>query len=277
MRLENEYLIVEFVAKGAQISRLISKESQLDYMHDADTRFWGYHSPTLFPIVGSTTGHKINIEGMEYPMKQHGFARNFEFELIQSDDIFCTWRLMDNEDTLKQYPYHFALSIRYTLKKKLVLIDYTIENLSAVAMPFQFGLHPAFKVPLSPEKTIEDYRIEFHPQSELKFYNEDFVIKAASSIPLSEAMFEERPTWLFENVLAPYVSLTDGKHGVKVSCSGYRWLAFWKPLKAPFICIEPWHGHGDFQPISIPFEQREGTMILPIGRHWVTSYTIEPF
>jgi galactose mutarotase-like enzyme len=277
MRLENEYLIVQFVAKGAQMSHLISKESQLEYMHDADVKFWGYHSPTLFPIVGSTTGHKIIIDGVEYPMKQHGFARNFEFELIEADEISCTWRLKDNEETRKQYPFHFALWIRYTLMNRQVLIDYKVENLSTVAMPFQFGLHPAFKVPLNSEKSLEDYRIEFYPQSDLTFYNEDFKIKAASSIPLSEAMFEERPTWLFEDVLAPFVSLSDGDHGVKVSCSGYRWLAFWKPLKAPFICIEPWHGHGDFQTSSIPFELREGTMILPSGKHWVTSYTIEPF
>lgn len=277
MRLENEYLIAEFVAKGAQMSSLISKETQIEYIWQAGPNFWGYHNPTLFPIVGSTFGHKILIDGMEYPMKQHGIARIFEYELIQADDISCTWRLVDNEETRKQYPFHFALSIRYTLSGKHVLIDYKIENRSDKVMPFQFGLHPAFKVPLCSAKILEDYRIEFHPANNLKFYGEDLIIKSISSIPLSDAMFEERPTWMFEDVLSPYVSLTDGENGVKVSCSGYRWLAFWKPLGAPFICIEPWHGHGDFKAKPIPFEQREGTMLLPAGKHWVTSYTIEPF
>jgi galactose mutarotase-like enzyme len=277
MRLENEYLIADFVAKGAQMSSLISKVTKLEYIWQADTRFWGYHNPTLFPIVGSLFGQTFMIEGKEYKMKQHGLARIFDYECIQSDDVSCTWQLVDNEETLKQYPFHFALQIRYTLVDRRVLIDYKVENRSSVVMPFQFGLHPAFNVPLRSSKTLEDYRIEFHPESDLKFYNEDLIIKATSSIPLSEAMFEERPTWMFENVLAPFVSLTDGDHGVKISCSGHRWLAIWKPTGAPFVCIEPWHGHGDFVARSIPFEQRESTMLLSVGKHWITSYTIEPF
>jgi galactose mutarotase-like enzyme len=277
MRLENEYLIAEFVAKGAQLSSLISKETRIEYIWQAKPGFWGYHNPTLFPIVGSLAGHSYTHNGQQYKMKQHGFARNFEFECVQSNEISCTWRLTDNEETLKQYPFHFSLLIRYTLEGKRILIDYKLENRSNEIMPFQFGLHPAFNVPLQSIKTLEDYRIEFHPECNLKFYNEDLYIKSASSIPLSETMFEERPTWMFEDVLAPFVSLTDGENGVKVSCAGYRWLAFWKPLKAPFVCIEPWHGHGDLKSEPIPFEQREGTMLLPVGKHWITSYTIEPF
>jgi galactose mutarotase-like enzyme len=277
MRLENEYLIATFVAKGAQMSSLISKKTNLEYVWQADPRFWGYHNPTLFPIVGSTFNHTLLIDGVEYKMKQHGLARIFDYELIQSSDSSCTFRLSDNEDTQKQYPFKFSLLIRYTLVGMRVLIDYRVDNNSDRVMPFQFGLHPAFKLPLNESKMLEDYRIEFHPESDLKFYNEELFIKATSSIPLSDAMFEERPTWLFEDVLSPFVSLTDGENGVKVSCAGYRWLAFWKPLGAPFVCIEPWHGHGDFSKISMPFEQREGTMLLPIGKHWITSYTIEPF
>jgi galactose mutarotase-like enzyme len=277
MRLENEYLIAEFVAKGAQLSRLISKKTNLEYIWQADPRVWGYHNPTLFPIVGSLTGHRYVYNENEYKMKQHGLARIFDFECNHSDDVSCTWQLTENEETLKQYPFHFTLRIRYTLEGKRILIDYTVENRSNEVMPFQLGLHPAFNVPLRPSKTLEDYRIELHPECNLKFYNEDLFIKAASSIPLSETMFEERPTWMFEDVLAPYVSLTDGENGVKVSCAGYRWLAFWKPLKAPFVCVEPWHGHGDFSANPVLFEKREGTMLLPAGRHWVTSYTIEPF
>lgn len=277
MRLENEYLIATFVAKGAQMSSLISKKTNLEYIWQADPRFWGYHNPTLFPIVGSTFNHTLLIDGVEYKMKQHGLARIYDYELIQSNDSSCTFRLSDNEDTQKQYPFKFALLIRYTLMGMRVLIDYRIDNNSDRVMPFQFGLHPAFKLPLNESKMLEDYRIEFHPESDLKFYREDLIIKSTSSIPLSDAMFEERPTWLFEDVLSPFVSLTDGKNGVKVSCAGYRWLALWKPLGAPFVCIEPWHGHGDFTKKSLPFEQREGTILLPEGKHWITSYTIEPF
>lgn len=277
MRLENEYLKAQFVAKGAQMSSLIFKETNIEVIWPGDSKYWGYHNPTLFPIVGPLTEQTLLLNGQTYKMKQHGFARLFDFRLIASNDVSCTWQLSDNEETFRQFPFHFALTIRYTLKGKRVVIDYTIENHSSETIPFQFGLHPAFNLSYPTSSSLEDFRIEFHPQTDLRFYGDSDVMKSVSFIPLSEAMFEERPTWMFEDVLAPYVSLTDGTHGVKVSCAGYRWLAFWKPLKAPFLCIEPWHGHGDFNQETLPFEEREGTLCLPAGRHWITSYTIEPF
>lgn len=67
---------------------------------------------------------------------------------------------------------------------------------------------------------------------------------------------------LFEHLRSPYVTLTNGKNSVKVSVAGYRWLAFWTKQNAPYLCIEPWHGHGDFEEVHVPFEEREGTIQL---------------
>ena len=67
--------------------------------------------------------------------------------------------------------------------------------------------------------------------------------------------------------------LTDGSHGVTVGFKGYRWLAFWSP-NAPFVCIEPWFSHTDFEEVRVPFEEREGTLFLEANGTWSAEYTI---
>ena len=89
------------------------------------------------------------------------------------------------------------------------------------------------------------------------------------------ATFNNIPTLLFEHLRSPYVTLTNGKNSVKVSVAGYRWLAFWTKPNAPYLCIEPWHGHGDFAEVHVPFEEREGTIQLRENASFTTSYTIE--
>ena len=68
-------------------------------------------------------------------------------------------------------------------------------------------------------------------------------------------------------------SSTNGSHGVTVGCVGYPWLAFWSP-NAPFVCIEPWHSHTDFDEVKVPFEEREGTLFVAAHRSWTTAYSI---
>lgn len=36
----------------------------------------------LFPFVGSLKDKKFTVDGTDYPMGQHGFARDMEFELV---------------------------------------------------------------------------------------------------------------------------------------------------------------------------------------------------
>ena len=77
--------------------------------------------------------------------------------------------------------------------------------------------------------------------------------------------------------IASKATLTNGKHGVTVGFEGYRWLAFWSKENAPFVCIEPWYSHTDFSEVKVPFEQREGTIILKSHDKFHADYTITIF
>lgn len=142
-------------------------------------------------------------------------------------------------------------------------------------MPFNFGLHPAFNCPLQAEEKFEDYRIEFSNDETLKGIFGPFSLNNENKMNLNYAVFDENKTICFENPKSSYVTLTNGEHGVKVSIVGYRWLAFWTKPNASFMCIEPWHGHGDFNETQISFEEREGTIQLEPNKSYLTSYSIE--
>ena len=70
---------IKTVSKGAE---LISIEKDgIERMHDGQ-KDWNRHSPVLFPIVGKLKDNMTLIEGKEYKMNQHGFARDMDFEKI---------------------------------------------------------------------------------------------------------------------------------------------------------------------------------------------------
>ena len=272
MRIENEKVVFEATERAAEITSFILKENGWEAMWQGNPEFWAGRNPILFPIVGSTFDKIIHLDGGEYKMGNHGLLRAAMFTLESSTDNSMTFSYSSNEETKKQYPFDFKVSVTYTLEGAGVVVHYDIENTGKGLMPFSFGLHPAFNCPYYPEKTYDDYKIVF-PCEE----NQDYTVpmKAEKEIPLSREIFQKYPTLIFEYLNSPYVDLTDGQHGVRVSCAGYRWCAFWTPKNAPFLCIEPWHGHGDYGVVDTDFRKREGTMELPEGKVYSTEYKIE--
>ena len=90
-----------------------------------DNNTWSGHAPVLFPIAGKI---KVKIDGVTYPLLQHGFARRREFEFVSNEDNQITFKLSSDEETLKLFPYHFNLYISYTLSDSLIEMRYKVEN-----------------------------------------------------------------------------------------------------------------------------------------------------
>jgi len=280
MKVENNKYILQVSEKAAEITSLYDKELSLEYMWQADPAYWTGRNPILFPIVSNTWSKKYTIDGKEYAMGNHGVARNAIFSCIENTVDSITMEFCSNEETLAQYPFDFSLKVRYTLEDNKVQIDYEITNTGTKAMPFCFGLHPAFNCPIENGKEFQDYYLEFASSEYLKtFKREDrtFVRENEPTTTIPNDYDKLTKTIMLEDVVSPYVKLTDGKHGVEVSCAGYKYLAFWTKPEAPFVCIEPWHAMGDMEENNYRFEDRPGTIILDSGRVYQTSYYVKVF
>lgn len=278
LRLENEKIRLEVAHKGAEIVSLFNKKDNIEMIWSGDKTYWAGRSPILFPIVGSTWDKKIHIDGKEFEMRNHGLVREaiFKEEEVSKEKIILSYE--SNQETLQKYPFDFKLWVEYRLNQEGIQVDYRIENKSSGMMPFSFGLHPAFNCPLQPGERFEDYQIEFTNTENLKGVCGPFSLENQKSFPLSYSLFKENETICFEYPRSSSVKLTNGKHGVLVHCVGYRWIAFWTPKEgAPFLCIEPWHGHDDFEKVDCAFEDREGTIHLSEGKSYFTTLGIEIF
>ena len=267
--MENEEVCVLIDEHASEIHSFKDKKTGIEYMWQADPKYWTGRNPTLFPMVGSTWDKILHIDGKEYKTGNHGFTRHSDFTCIEHTDQKIVMELKDSEETLKEYPFHFTLHIKYTLEGRTLQIRYFIKNENDRVMPFNFGLHPAFNCPIEDGDSFDDYKIVFNKAEDIDWL--DTKMAATTELPLNKDALAK--TVIIADPKSTMSSLTNGKHSVDVAYEGYEWLAFWSP-NAPFVCIEPWHSHTDFDEVKVPFEEREGTIHLDAGKIFETSYSI---
>ena len=157
--IKNEKALVSVDEHASEIHSFCDVTTDNEYMWQGDPKFWAGRNPTLFPMVGSTWDKKLHINGKEYVTGNHGFTRHSDFTCIEHTDNTIVMELKDNEETFKEYPFHFTMHITYTLEGKTLKVSYDITNENDCDMPFNFGLHPAFNCP-SDGGNFEDYYIE---------------------------------------------------------------------------------------------------------------------
>src|SRR5689334_1746498 len=105
--LENGNLIIKTKAEGAELTSIVTKSNNFNYLWNGDPAFWGRHAPILFPIVGRLIENKYLINNKLYELSQHGFARDMHFKLVHKTENELTYELKNNEDTLSKFPFHF--------------------------------------------------------------------------------------------------------------------------------------------------------------------------
>ena len=165
MVIGNDRLKVTLKSSGAEMTSI--NYLGTEYLWNGDKKYWGRHAPILFPIVGRLRDNKTQINGIEYEMGQHGFARDCEFEVVSSDSTSVCYELKENEETLKKYPYCFRLFVSYEIQENAVKVTYRVANKDEKTMFFSIGGHPAFCWPLSDSEVFDDYEIKFSVDADI--------------------------------------------------------------------------------------------------------------
>ena len=113
--ISSPQLRAEVSADGAELIRLQDEQGR-DWLWDGDPAFWTGRSPLLFPIVGRVRNDRIHINGLEYELPKHGFARTSRFEVEEANASQCRLRLCSSEATLQRYPFPFQLDVTYAVE-----------------------------------------------------------------------------------------------------------------------------------------------------------------
>ncbi|EMQ4904611.1 aldose 1-epimerase family protein [Listeria monocytogenes] len=286
IKLENEVLLVEMKTAGAELTRISHKDTGLEYLWNADSKFWGRHSPVLFPTVGRLVDDTYLVDGNQYHLGQHGFARDRDFQVIEQTENTVRFELDADEDSLAIYPYKFKLSIIYTIEKNTVAVSYEVENTDNKRIYFSIGAHPAFHLPLTDGTTFEDYYLDFGTEENLETlclegpYRsgeiKKIVDEPARYLPLSYDLFKN-DALIFEALKQKEMTIKSDKtpHFVKVSFPEFPFVGVWtaKP-GTPFLCIEPWYGIADGAGESVELRDKAGIEHLEPEAVFASEYAI---
>ena len=285
--LENETLCVLVRSHGAELRSIKERADETEYLWDGNPEWWKYSSPVLFPIVGKLRDGKYRVSGAEYELPGHGFGRISDFELVARQQDSIEFVLEWSEDTLKVYPWKFALYVSYELEENKIKVIWRVRNLDEKHMVFSIGAHGAFRCPIVPGEKFEDYYLAFNEAEDMRnlpldskgqFQREygNMAVKG-TKLPLNYEMFRN-DALAYDGQKSTQVSLrsTKSAKSLTVEAKGFPYWGYWTPDKggAPFLCIEPWHGHADYVDFDGDFKDREGSEELAPGEEKKFSYTI---
>ncbi len=160
-QIQNNLLSIKVNSFGAELCSVFSKETDIEYIWQADKTIWARHAPNLFPIVGKLKEGEFLYESHAYKLSQHGFARDNEFICIEQTENHLLFELTESEQTLQHYPFHFSFQIGYKLIGNKLETSYSVFNTDTNDLYFSVGAHPAFNCPLQKNESFNDYDLVF--------------------------------------------------------------------------------------------------------------------
>lgn len=284
--LTNGILTVLVNELGAELQSI--KKNNHEYLWCGDPAFWGRRSPVLFPIVGSVWEKRYRVNGKEYELGQHGFARDAEFTLVSATDTEVWYRAESSESTLEVYPWPFVLEIGYRLNGNTLEVMWKVTNSGSEEMFFQIGAHPAFNYPdYDAQKPERGYFVfdkteglECVRLKEKGCVDGDAkypMVLENGALPLDWKTYDQIDTFVLQDSQISEVAF------LKPDKSPYLTVRFdapvvglWSPpgKNAPFVCIEPWYGRCDRAYYEGEFCNRDWVNALAPGDTFSASYTI---
>lgn len=288
--LENEFLRVGVHPKGAELQILESRKTGMGYLWNGDQKWWGKHSPVLFPIVGTLRDNTYYYNGQAYTLPRHGFARERSFRAEQSVPVAASFTLQDDTETRTVYPFPFELQLYYSINDNRLTVRYTVQNTGNDLLWFSLGAHPAFAVP--PFGTPEvlgygDHFLTFSDSEQLRRFKLDngLVGETVETILLDRHRLYLKPELFREDALV-LKNLTDHSirlqgdlhpHGIDFEWQDFPFFGIWSVPGAPFVCLEPWCGVSDSVQHNQELTQKEGIQSLPAGESFSREWSVRCF
>lgn len=180
--------------------------------------------PVLFPLCGPQKEPAV--------MRQHGFARNLPWEVVEQTADRALLQLTESDQTLELYPYRFNYSLAYVALPEGLRIEQSITNKSDQNMPFQFGFHPYFLVG-------EKSGLEFDLPVTLYEDNKGDDRGDFTGFDFNRPEID----WAFPNPTSRWATFRDPDRSLSITVNygpEYSQLVFWTLEGKPFVCVEPW-------------------------------------
>ncbi len=193
-------------------------------------------NPILFPLCGNLPNDTYSVDGQDYKIKQHGFARELPWiakEQSTDGGASITVELGSNEQTKAVYPFDFHVAFTYTLRGNTLEVRQEYKNLSPTPMPFSSGFHPYF---LCGDKNQIEVDIPSANYQDNRT-KENFTFDGKFNFDQDEI------DSVFGKLSSRLTSVTDNDRKLKIAIdydNFYTYLVFWTVKGKDFYCLEPW-------------------------------------
>ncbi len=241
-----------------------------------------------FPICGSLNQGRYTFEGREYALPVHGFAKTSLFRAeCAPDGASATFTLESDDATRAVYPFDFALAITFRLDGRTLFVEALVTNRCDAVMPFAYGGHPGFNVPLGGEGAFEDWFLEFGPEASPEAFEfgagglitgrrHAFQLSPGGRLPLQHGLVNTYGLFLAKTGGSVTLRSEKSPHSVTVRHPDMPDVEFWHaPGELPFLCIEPWTGMPSVRGVPDDLAVRPDMVRLSPGEATTLGYSME--
>ena len=215
-------------------------------------------------------------------MPQHGFARRSPFALVRESPAGVTLRLTDSEATREHYPFAFRLDVTVRLEDGGLHLGFEVTNTGEEPMPYGLGFHPAFPWPLPAGTGRQGHRVAFAEaeRPDVPEIAEGGLLARRTRqipldgrhLPLAPDLFTEALVFLSARSRGLSFEAPDGA-AIEMEVENFPHLAVWSRPNAPFLSLEAWSAHADWEDAAGDLAERPSMTVLTpgaTGRHAVT-------
>jgi galactose mutarotase-like enzyme len=269
--LEAEGDTAEILPFGAELSAW--RTEGVDMIWAKNPNIWDQTAPILFPVVGWTRDGKVTVEGKTYPLALHGFAWKKRFEIAERRADYLRLVLLDDAETHALYPFAFRFEVEFRLRKGALDNNLIVTNRDARPLPYACGLHPAFRWPLAGSTAEHAIIFETDEDPDVPIIGPGGLFSKpirrtpleGDRLPLEPQMFA-RDALCFLNIKSRGLAFDNGAGArLKVTLDDFPHVGFWTLPPAPYLCIEPWTGHGDPEDFRGDLYEKPSMRILQPG------------
>ena len=247
-----------------------------------DPAHWNRSAPILFPVVGASRGGVVRVGGASYPMPQHGFARDGLFEVVEHASDAVRLRLADGPETRRHDPYAFALEVQVALSAEALRLAFSLRNTGEEVLPYALGFHPGFAWPFDAARRDGHAVVFAAPERpEVPLLTPDGLLRRqtrriafdGTRLPLTPELFEEGALVFLGAASRALRFTSPSGAAITLAAEDFPHLAVWTKPAAPFVSLECWTGHADWEDAQADLAERASMRLLAPGcaaRHAAT-------
>ena len=240
--------------------------------------FWGI--PLLFPFPSRVPGGEYEFEGQRHTMPRdfHGFALDTPWQVLsaEADDARATLRSAltseERPETLEGYPFPYRVEATYRLDPHGLRLDMRVQNVGAGNMPFGYGAHPYFRLPLGERGSFGECLIRVPANQKWNTPDAPDAPDLHGPLPLVEKQYNGVYTDLDLRdglVECSVVDPVNGLEAVMRATPNHPFVVVYTHAGAESVCFEPWTCPPNVFNLAAQGLPQHGLVVLAPSEEWV--------